>query len=71
VLASYLFFANGAGIKWIAVLPPGKWKDAEVVVQHFAGNWPRYVAQFALWCAIFGAHSSAIAANCPLNLDCS
>ena len=27
VAVAYLFFANGSSIKWIAVLPPGKWTD--------------------------------------------
>jgi uncharacterized integral membrane protein (TIGR00698 family) len=54
VAIAYLFFANGSSIKWIAVLPPGKWADFSVVTRHFADHLAQYVAQFAMWSVIYG-----------------
>lgn len=52
VLAAYLLFANGSSLKWIAVTP-AKWSNFDDLLSHFSANWLRYVAQFALWTAVF------------------
>jgi len=52
VIVGYLLFANGASLKWIAVTPP-KWSSVAELSAHFSGNAVRYLAQFALWAAIF------------------
>jgi uncharacterized membrane protein YadS len=59
VIVGYLLFANGSSIKWIAVTPP-KWSTLEQLGGHFAGNWPRYVAQFAGWVVVFSLALSAL-----------
>jgi uncharacterized integral membrane protein (TIGR00698 family) len=60
VVVAYLFFINGSSIKWIAVLPPGKWTDFSVVTQHFSEHIGQYVAQFVMWCVIFGISIRAL-----------
>jgi uncharacterized integral membrane protein (TIGR00698 family) len=52
VIAGYVLFANGASLKWIAVTPE-KWSGLDQLGAHFAANGLRYLAQFALWLAIF------------------
>ncbi len=52
VLFAYALFARGHSLAWIAVTP-AKWSRWPEIASHFAGNWPRYVAQFALWGALF------------------
>jgi uncharacterized integral membrane protein (TIGR00698 family) len=52
VIAGYVLFANGASLKWIAVTPE-KWSSLDQLGAHFAANGLRYLAQFALWLAIF------------------
>jgi uncharacterized integral membrane protein (TIGR00698 family) len=59
VLVAYGFFADGGSIKWIAVTP-GKWSDISQLGAHFAGNWLRYVAQFAIWLGVFSAALTAL-----------
>jgi uncharacterized integral membrane protein (TIGR00698 family) len=56
VLVGYVLFTEGqsALFKWIAVTPP-KWASLPQLGSHFADNALRYVAQFALWLAIFSA----------------
>lgn len=54
VATAFLFFANGSSIKWIAVLPPGKWTDFSVITQHFADHITQYIFQFVMWSVIFG-----------------
>jgi uncharacterized integral membrane protein (TIGR00698 family) len=54
VLVACLFFAGGGSIKWIAVTPK-KWHALPELAADFAAKWPQYIAQFALWLAIFGA----------------
>jgi len=51
VALSYLFFAAGSNLTWLAVTPP-KWDSFIQIAAHFASAWPRYVSQCALWLAI-------------------
>ena len=44
VLVAYVFFANGANIRWIAVTP-SKWSTLAQLGAHFAGNYERYIVQ--------------------------
>jgi uncharacterized membrane protein YadS len=60
VIVAYLFFISGSSIKWIAVLPPGKWTDFSVVTQHFSEHIGQYIAQFVMWCVIFGISVRAL-----------
>jgi len=59
VLVAFLFFANGSSIKWIAVTP-GKWSTFEQLGTHFSSHFLQYVAQFALWSAVFGVSMKAL-----------
>lgn len=52
VLVAYTLFARGHSLEWIAV-SPAKWSSWRDITGHFAGNWPRYVGQFALWAVLF------------------
>ncbi len=60
VIVAYLFFIGGSSIKWISVLPPGKWTDFSVVTQHFSQHFIQYIAQFVMWCIIFGISMRAL-----------
>jgi len=60
VIVAYLFFSSGSSIKWIAVLPPGKWTEFSAITQHFADHWSQYVAQFIMWAVIFGISMRAL-----------
>ena len=60
VIVAYLFFSSGSSIKWIAVLPPGKWTEFSVVTQHFAQHYSQYIAQFIMWAVIFGVSIRAL-----------
>ena len=59
VIVSYALFLGGSSIRWIAVTPPA-WTGLDELFAHFAGNWLRYLVQFALWLAIFWAALSAM-----------
>lgn len=52
VVVAFLFFAQGGSIGWIAVVP-GRWSTFAELGADLAANFPRYLAQFALWLAIF------------------
>lgn len=52
MLAAYALFARGHSLEWIAV-SPAKWSSWSEIGGHFAGNWTRYIAQFALWAVLF------------------
>ena len=54
-----VLFSYGLGLRWLAVLPP-RWGSTDQLIQHFAENWLRYVAQFAFWSAIFTAALSTM-----------
>jgi uncharacterized integral membrane protein (TIGR00698 family) len=60
VIVAYLFFTSGSSIKWIAVLPPGKWTDFSVVTQHFADHFGQYIGQFIMWSIVFGISLKAL-----------
>jgi uncharacterized integral membrane protein (TIGR00698 family) len=60
VIVAYLFFTGGSSIKWIAVLPPGKWTEFSAITQHFSEHIGQYVAQFVMWCVIFGISIRAL-----------
>ena len=59
VAVGYFFFAGGSSIKWIAVTP-AKWSTAGQLGAHFAADWPRYLAQFAGWLAVFSLALTAL-----------
>jgi hypothetical protein len=48
VALAYAQFATGHNLNWLAVVP-AKWITLDQLGSHFAVNWPRYLAQFALW----------------------
>ncbi|HEY5665955.1 MAG TPA: putative sulfate exporter family transporter [Gammaproteobacteria bacterium] len=53
ILLAWLFFASGSSIGWIAVSPPSRWATLSELGAHFGSEWPRYLAQFLLWAAVF------------------
>jgi uncharacterized integral membrane protein (TIGR00698 family) len=59
VILGYIMFAGGTSLKWIAVTPE-KWSDLGQLGAHFAANWPRYLAQFVAWLAIFTVALTAL-----------
>jgi uncharacterized integral membrane protein (TIGR00698 family) len=59
VVVAYLLFLDGSSLKWIAVTP-AKWSTFGQLGQHFADNVTRYVAQFALWLALFAVALTAL-----------
>lgn len=59
VLAAYALFLHGRSLEWIAVTP-AKWSSWREVGNHFAGNWPRYAGQFALWAVLFSVALKAL-----------
>ena len=52
VLVAYALFARGSSLEWVAVTP-AKWSSWPEITGHFAANWTRYLAQFALWAVLF------------------
>jgi uncharacterized membrane protein YadS len=59
VLTAYGFFVNGSSIRWLAVIP-GKWSTLDQLGAHFAANYVRYIAQFAVWLAAFSLALTAL-----------
>ena len=59
VIVAYAFFSYGGSIRWIAVTP-AKWSTWSQLGAHFAGNYDRYIAQFALWLAVFTVALTAL-----------
>jgi uncharacterized membrane protein YadS len=59
VALAYALFAGGSSLAWLAVIP-AKWTTADQLAAHFAANWSRYVAQFALWLVLVSAALSAL-----------
>ncbi len=59
VILGYILFAEGASLKWLAVMPP-KWATVAQLGAHFADNYVRYIAQFLGWLAIFTVALSAL-----------
>lgn len=60
VFVAYALYANGSSLNWLAVVPVGKWHSLDQVAAHFAANWLRYVAQFAVWLVIFSVALTAL-----------
>src|SRR4029077_4628912 len=52
VVIAYVFFVNGASIRWIAVTP-SKWSTLLQLGAHFVSNYARYIVQFLAWLAVF------------------
>ena len=59
VLAAYLFFRAGSSLRWVAITPAA-WSQWPDLAHHFATNWIRYLAQFALWLVLFSVALSAL-----------
>ena len=59
VVVAYLLFVNGSSIRWLAVFPV-RWTTGDQLLQHFADNWLRYLAQFAVWVVIFSVALTAM-----------
>ncbi len=53
VLAATVAFLAGGSLKPIAV-KPASWDSLATLRDHFATQWPWYVAQFLLWATAFG-----------------
>jgi uncharacterized membrane protein YadS len=52
VLAALILFAQGSSLAWLAVTP-AKWSSFAQLGAHFSTNYPRYLAQFVPWAAVF------------------
>ena len=59
VIAAVIAFSQGGSLKWIAVAPQ-KWSALADLGAHFAANWPRYLALFALFAVLFGIGIAAL-----------
>jgi uncharacterized membrane protein YadS len=59
VVLAFLLFASGASLGWIAVVP-AKWHSLDQLLGHLGANWPRYLAQFALWLVLVSAALRAL-----------
>jgi uncharacterized membrane protein YadS len=51
VVVAYLFFANGASLKWIAITP-AKWSTFDQLRGDFASHITQYLAQFIMWLVV-------------------
>lgn len=52
ILVAWAFFEMGSSIKWLAVTPE-KWASLSELSNHFISEFPRYLAQFAVWLCVF------------------
>ena len=52
ILVAWAFFEMGSSIKWLAVTPE-KWASLSALSNHFISEFPRYLAQFAVWLCVF------------------
>src|SRR5271167_4786238 len=59
VLVSYILFAQGSSLKWLAVTP-AKWSNISQLLDNLSANAWRYAAQFAFWLAAFSVALSAL-----------
>ena len=59
VIAALVLSHLGLSLRWLAVLPP-RWKSLGEVTADLATNYPRYLAQFVFWAAVFGGALSAL-----------
>lgn len=59
VIAALVLARLGLSLRWLAVLPP-RWTSFGQITTDLAVNYPRYLAQFAFWAAVFGGALSAL-----------
>jgi uncharacterized membrane protein YadS len=59
IAVAAILFALGSSLAWLAVIP-AKWTTPDQVAGHFAANWTRYLAQFALWLVVVAAALSML-----------
>ncbi len=59
VAVAYALFASGTSIAWLAVAPE-KWSNAAQLGADLAATWPRYLAQFAVFAALFTGAMAAL-----------
>ena len=59
IAVAFILFANGSSLGWLAVMPE-KWTTGDQLLAHFSANWPRYLAQFAVWVAVVSIALSAL-----------
>jgi uncharacterized membrane protein YadS len=59
IIVAYLFFANGASIKWIAITP-GRWSNFGQLAGHFSAHITQYIAQFIMWLIVFSISIRAL-----------
>jgi len=52
IFVAWVFFEAGSSIKWLAVTP-AKWVSFSDLAGHYASSFPRYLAQFTVWLAVF------------------
>lgn len=52
VLMAWSFFTEGSSIKWLTVMP-AKWSTLSDLAAHLTAEFPRYLAQFAVWLVVF------------------
>lgn len=52
IVVAWAFFAAGTSIRWVAV-SPAAWTVPAELGAHFAAELPRYLAQLAMWLAVF------------------
>jgi len=59
IAVAYLLFVSGSSLAWLAVTPV-KWTTSDQLLTHFAGNWPRYLAQFGVWFVLVSVALSSL-----------
>jgi len=59
IVVAWAFFSADRSIGWIAV-SPASWTTLTDLGSHFASEWPRYFAQFALWLTAFSLSTRAM-----------
>jgi uncharacterized membrane protein YadS len=50
---------SGSSLRWLAIAP-AKWHSLADLAAHFTREWPRYLALFVVWSALFGAGGRAL-----------
>ena len=53
ILVGFICLESGTSLAWLAVIP-AKWAHLSQLRADLAANWPRYLAQLALWLAMAG-----------------
>ena len=59
ILIAYVLFLQGSSLRWIAVTP-ARWSTLDELGADLAGNFPRYLAQFAFWLVTFSVALRAL-----------